>query len=268
MLIVLNEREVVWTCELSALIPACLIVKALCNPVLLFNRHILCLLAAVYCGPYMFLTAATATDTGVPFIVKQTQEMPCICHWSWLIIIIMYHKSHEIRPLQQFLTVNLTLKAVCRLITFSITVVSVPQSVRWWFIDVSTLHVAHLPIMSGQTQVSLPPRLRTQDLTEVWALRLQLCRNHGSFQSPPESPGPQRWPPSHQTRLLVSFLDVDLSCRLCRSVTRHVPHLQPPSLAGRMRVCLSGELTRMPLYLATDRGPRHTVTSPRSIAWG
>lgn len=48
-------------------------------------------------------------------------------------------------------------------------------------------------------------------------------------------PGPSALTSTHQTWLLVSCLHAELSCRLCRSVTRHVPHLQQPSLASRMR---------------------------------
>lgn len=37
---------------------------------------------------------------------------------------------------------------------------------------------------------------------------------------------------SHQSGLLASCLELDMSRRLCCSVTRHVPHLPSPSLAS------------------------------------
>lgn len=59
------------------------------------------------------------------------------------------------------------------------------------------------------------------------------------------------------------------SCRVgCVALSQDMSHICSRHRwpAGWER--LSGELTRMPLYWATDRGPRHTVTSSRSIAWG
>lgn len=70
-------------------------------------------------------------------------------------------------------------------------------------------------------------------------------------------PRPTALTPSHQTWLLVSCLHAELSCRLCRSVTRHVPHLQRPSLASRMRASVRRADTHATLLGNWQRATPH-----------
>ena len=102
------------------------------------------------------------------------------------------------------------------------------------------LHVTHLRTPSArrwQKQVSLTPTYKQKAVSEGVCAAAASPAVQRSLQPSLtlREPGPSAVTPSHQTWLLVSRLHAELSCRLCRSVTRHVPHLQPPSLASRMR---------------------------------